>query len=402
MQASENLIKKDKNLGSEYNQILNDFKLNKISEFNYVKKLQELHIRLLIHLEEVKKYNDSDSDLTKISDLTQRVEFTKQQIREISDKLVPQTEEQKRREEEIKNIIDIQSNERVNDVLTSENDGRRQFGLKLSSDDSEYVDFDNQFIPLNFSSTAFSILKDLVSKNKEILKKWANDYKENGRDYYFFLYDLPVLAKFLSELPIQFDKLKKLKGDHEELLHNRMIAQLAVQYQNQGCSIDLEVVNNKGKKPDLHVNNNDLDIKTIVTPAINHPDHFVRFSKSIRNRFSEAIEQIYIEKDMVAIAPWSQIMNNTLKVYYQGMFVTKLPPYEGGKTILILEGENVFEDYYYIVPSDQICDDIRKFAETGHQRIGDLSYMGAFRRRGYAVTRSGRPRAGFGMSFTIN
>lgn len=402
MKASDNLIKKDKELDFEYSQILNDFELRKISEFNYIKKLQELHIRLLIHLEEVKKYNASDSDLTKISDLTQRIEFTKQQVRKISDKLVPKTEEQKRKEEGIMQIVDIQSNEQVIDVFTSENNSRRQFGLKLSSGDSEYVDFDDQFIPLNFSSTAFSILQDLVSKNKEILKKWSNDYKENGRDYYFFLYDLPTLAKFLSELPLQFDKLKKLEGGHEELLHNRMIAQLAVQYQNQGCNIDLEVVNNKGKKPDLHVNNNDLDIKTIVTPAFNHPDHFVRFSRSIRNRFSEAVEQIYIEKDMVAIAPWSQIMNNTLKVYYQGMFVTKLLTFENGKTILILEGENVFEDYYYIVPSDQICDDIRKFAETGHQRISDLSYMGSIRRRGYAVKRSGHARTGFGMSFTIN
>ena len=59
---------------------------------------------------------------------------------------------------------------------------------------------------------------------------------------------------------------------------------------------------------------------------------------------------------MVAIAPWSQIMNNTLKEYYRGMFVTKLPIFEGGKTILILEGEKPFEDYYYIIPSDKFCE----------------------------------------------
>jgi hypothetical protein len=401
MKISADLIKKDKELDSEYAHIINDFKLMKISEFDYVKKLKELHIRLLVHEAEIKKYNDSNPELTKISVLTQRLEFIKQQIRKIQDKFFPRTEEQKRIEEGISQVVDNQINEHVIDVYTSENDGRRQFGLKLSSGDSEYVDFDNQRIPLDFSSNSFTILKDLVSKNSEILKKWVNDYKENGRDYYFFLYDLPTLAKFLSELPMQFNKLKKLKGDHEELLHNRMIAQLAVQYQNQGCNIDLEVTNDRGV-PDLHINGNDLDIKTIVTPAINHPDHFVRFSKSVRNRFSDAIKQIHIETDMIAIAPWSQIMNNTLKEYYRGMFVTKLPTFEGGKTILVLEGEKPYEDYYYIIPSDQICDDIRNFAENGYQRISDLSYLGSIRRNGYAVTRSGSPRLGFGMNFTIN
>src|SRR2546428_5776190 len=158
MKANKDLIRKDKELDAEFNQISNDFSSKKISELDYVKKLQDFNIRLSIHLQEVKNYKDLDPNLTKISDLTQRVEFTKQQVREIGDKLIPKTEEQRRREEEIRRWADSQSNERVIDVFTSENNGRRQFGLKLSSGDSEYIDFDNQRIPLDFSSAAFSIL----------------------------------------------------------------------------------------------------------------------------------------------------------------------------------------------------------------------------------------------------
>ena len=72
-----------------------------------------------------------------------------------------------------------------------------------------------------------------------------------------------------------------------------MIAQLAVQYQNQGCNIDLEVTNDRGV-PDLHIDGRDLDIKTIVTPAINHPNYFVRFSKSVRIYF-----QMQLNKSML-------------------------------------------------------------------------------------------------------
>ena len=41
MKISVDVIKKDKELDSEYNQILDDFKLKKITEFEYIKKLKE-------------------------------------------------------------------------------------------------------------------------------------------------------------------------------------------------------------------------------------------------------------------------------------------------------------------------------------------------------------------------
>ena len=176
----------------------------------------------------------------------------------------------------------------------------------------------------------------------------------------------------------------------------------SVQYQNQGCNVDIEVTNSKGMRPDLHVNNNDLEVKTLISPGFNHPDHFVRFSKSLRNRLGEAMNQIDVQNDMVAIAPWSQIMNNTFKTYYDGLLVTTLPPFEKGKAILILEGERVFEDYYYLVPLDQIENDVRKFAEKGYQKISPYSYLGSTTRKGYAITKSGPPKPGFGFTFRIN
>lgn len=152
--------------------------------------------------------------------------------------------------------------------------------------------------------------------------------------------------------------------------------------------------------PDLHINTGDLEVKSIVSKGINHPDHYVRFSKSIRNRFLDAT-QIFLEQDMIAIVPWSQIMVNTLKTYYRGMYSTVLSPFKEGKTILLLEGEKPFEDFYLEFPSNDICNDIREFSESGYKRISSLSYLGSIRRKGFAITRKNDARNGFGMTFTF-
>jgi hypothetical protein len=401
MKANDTLILKDKSLDLQYKQIQYDFETKKIDDLEYVTKLKELYIRLLVHLEEVKKYHDSDPRLISIKSLEERNEHMKKKINQIIDKHYPQTEEQKRQEDVIRKFANELSNERVDEVFTSNINNLRQFGVKLTSGASEFIEFDNQNTPLDFSNTAFYILDELVTKNKILLKEWANKYKENERDFYFFIYDLSSLAYFLDQLPSQFQKLRQLNGNYEDLLHNRVIAQLAVQYQKQGNAIDCEILNSKDRNPDLHVNQHDLEVKSIVSRGINHPDHYVRFSKSVRNRFDEACEQIYVEQDMVAIVPWSQIMTNTLKTYYRGMFSYALPSFKSGKTILLLEGEKPFEDFYIEFPSKSICDDIREFSESGYKRISSLSYLGSVRRKGFAITRSGNTAVGFGMSFTF-
>ena len=401
MKANDDLIKKDQAFKAEYEQIQNDLSANKISEITYVKKLRELHIRLLVHLEDVKNYHDSDSRLTSIKDLEKQTELVKNQANEIVDKLFPKTAEGIKVEKEIKQVINDNENERVIDIFTLQENNSRQLCLKLNNGVIEYVDYDGQFMPLNFSDSAYNVVEELVSKNKTILLEWVNTYKENERDFYFFLYDLSSFAFFASQLPSKFDKLKKMEGNYDELLHNRIIAQLAIQYQNQGESIDYEITNDKEKNPDLHVNEDDLEVKTIISSGINHPDHYVRFSKSIRNRFSDACKQIHQEKDMVAICPWSQIMVNILKEYYNGLYSTKLPLFAGGKTILILEGEKPFEDYYYVVPSDQICNDIRIFAESGYKRLNELSYLRQVRRKGFGVGRRFPAGRGFNMTFRL-
>jgi len=401
MKANEDLILKDKNLDLLYKQAQYDYETQKISDIQYTKILQELHIKLLVHIEDVKNYPESDSRLIPIKSLEERSEIMKGKIHKIADKYYPKKEEQKRIENQIKNFTDKSSEERVVDVFTSNDNNSRQFGVKLTSGDSEYIDFDKQFKPLDFPKNAFILLEELVTKNKKLLKDWANSYKENERDFYFFIYDLSSYVYFLDQLPPEFEKLKNLNGNYEDLLHDRVIAQLAVGYQKQNNAIDYEVNNSLDKDPDLHVNTHDLEVKSIVSKGINHPDHFVRFSKSIRNRFLDANKQIFLEHDMIAIVPWSIIMANVLKIYYQGLYAKDLPPFRGGKTILVLEGEIPFEDYYLEFPSTDICNDIREFSESGYKRISSLSYMGSMRRDGFAVTRTGNSRAGFGMTFNI-
>jgi hypothetical protein len=65
--------------------------------------------------------------------------------------------------------------------------------------------------------------------------------------FIFFLYDLSSYAYFLDQLPSKFGKLKNLDGNYENLLHDRVIAQLAVGYQNQNNTIDYEVHNSLDK-----------------------------------------------------------------------------------------------------------------------------------------------------------
>jgi len=401
MKANDDLILKDKFLDLKYKQCQYDYETKKISDIQYTKILQELHIKLLVHIEDVKNYHDSDSRLIPIKSLEERSEIMKKKIHKITDKYYPKTEEEKRMENQIRGLADQSSEERVVEVFTSNDNNSRKFGVKLDNGDSEYIDFDKQFKPLNFPNTAFTLLEELVTKNKELLKDWVNLYKENQRDFYFFIYDLSSYAYFLEQLPPEFDKLKKLDGNYEDLLHDRVISQLAVGYKKQNNTMDYEVHNSRGKDPDLHVNTHDLEVKSIVSKGINHPDHFVRFSKSIRNRFLDASKQIFLEQDMIAIVPWSIIMANVLKTYYQGLYTKTLPPFRGGKTILVLEGETPFEDYYLEFPSTDICNEIREFSESGYNCISSLSYMGSMRRKGFAVTRNGNPSNGFGMTFTF-
>ena len=253
MKANDDLILKDKFLDSSYKQTQWDYETKKITDIQYTKILQELHIKLLVHIEDVKNYHDSDSRLIAIKSLEERSELMKKKIHKITDKYYPKTEEQKRIEDQIRNQANQASEDRVTEVFTSNDNNSREFGVKLTSGDSEYIEFDKQFEPLNFPNTAFTLLEELVTKNKELLKGWANSYKENERDFYFFIYDLSSYAYFLDQLPPEFEKLKNLDGNYEDLLHDRVIAQLAVGYQKQNNVIDYEIQNSLDKNPDLHV-----------------------------------------------------------------------------------------------------------------------------------------------------
>jgi len=83
MKANDDLILKDKSLDLHYKQLQYNFKNKKITDTEYVKELKELHIRLLVHLEEVKNYHDSDSRLIPIKSLEERSEHIKKKINQI-------------------------------------------------------------------------------------------------------------------------------------------------------------------------------------------------------------------------------------------------------------------------------------------------------------------------------
>lgn len=401
MKAGDTLVLKDKEFDRRYKQIQFDFEGKKITDVEYIRELKNLHIQLLVHLEDIKNYRDLDPRLLKIKTIEDRLENIKEKINYIYSKFWTQTEKQKTQEKLDRDFAEKLDRERVEEIFVIGNDNTRQVGVKLTSGTSEYVDLNNQSAPLNYPDKALSILENIVRENKLKLKEWANLYKENKRDFYFFIYDLTALAFYLEQLPRRFNMLQSIKGSYENLMHNRIMAQLAVEYKKQRNTVNCEVQNDRNKKPDLQINDRYLEVKTIVSAGINHPDHFVRFSKSIRNRFDEACKQIDVKNDVIVVVPWSQIMSNILKTYYYSMFNNVLPAFSGGTTILVFEGEKPFEDFYLEFPSKIVCEDIREFSESGYKRISPMSYLGSFRRKGFAITRSSDSSLGWGISIDI-
>ena len=267
--------------------------------------------------------------------------------------------------------------------------------IDLDSGNKEYVTLNDSTYPVNLSDSSLSILDEIVTEQQNKLIKCVKDYGQSGRDPYFFLYDLVSLCVYIDNLPERFNKLKKIAPTDDELLHNRIHAELGSGYQKQNKSLGFEKENTKKRIPDLHVDSLDVEIKTITKPVLTDEDR-ISFSKSFRNSQDAALSQVD-DGGMIVIGMWSQRMNNELKAYFSNLCFTSLPQVGSNKTILVLEGDKVFEDYFVVLPSNQSQNIIYEFAKSGYKRIDPMSYMNRMSHEGFP---HGRITSDSGMMYS--
>jgi len=266
----------------------------------------------------------------------------------------------------------------------------QKLSVDLDSGNEEHVTLNDSTHPVGLTDSSLSILNDIVTNQQTRLLKCAVDYRQSGRDTYFFLYDLVSLCVYVEKLPERFNKLKKIASTENELLHNRIHAELGIGYQSQNKTLGFEKENTKQRIPDLHIDSLDVEIKTIISPVLTTDDR-ISFSKSFRNSHDSALSQID-DGGMIVIGMWSQRINNELRVYFGNSCSTTIPQVQHDKTVLVLEGDKIFEDYFVTLPSDQAQEIIRGFAESGYKKIDPMSYMSRMSRAGFPhgrITKSG-------------
>lgn len=264
--------------------------------------------------------------------------------------------------------------------------------VDLDSGNKEHVTLNDSTYSIGLTDSSLSILNDIVTNQQTRLLKCVIDYRQSGRDTYFFLYDLVSLCFYVEKLPERFNKLKKIAPTDDELLHNRIHAELGVGYQSQNKTLGFEKGNTKQRVPDLHIDSLDVEIKTIINPVFTDGDR-ISFSKSFRNSHDSALSQIN-DGGMIVIGMWSQRINNELLAYFGNSCSTTIPQVQHDKTVLVLEGDKIFKDFFMTLPSDQAQEIIRGFAESGYKKIDPMSYGSRMSRAGFPHGRINKPGSG--------
>ena len=291
-------------------------------------------------------------------------------------------------EKQIKQNIEDEKNERAVKLFVNEEKNARIVSLDLSSKIRESAVLSDIEIPVDLNDSAFELLKKTIKNSNSQLLKIANEYHDSGREFYSFLYDCVSLAKYVDNLPPQFEKLTRKFSNAGDLMHNRIHAEVANEYKILGYDIDLERRKN-GSKPDLYLDGIFAEVKTIISTGENTPKSFSDFARRVKERHDdEALEQI--NKDgMVFICMWSHVMNNIFKDYFVDRYSPQIPVLNKGKTVLTIEGKKAFSDFYAVFNSNDFSEEIEQFALSGYKRVSSFSYLGDFRRSGFPVRREG-------------
>ena len=269
----------------------------------------------------------------------------------------------------------------ISTIEQKKSDPKKRLNLHLKNDSYHYAD-----ITKILDNSSIHFLNEFIATHKQSLLQIANNYEERGRQFFNFLYDLVLLFKTLPHLPDEFQVLlNDLNNKSDNLMHNGVVANIALLYKNSGCIVNLEPMN-QGSKPDLMIDGKFVEIKTILTPKENSKESLESFAKKMEDINSKARKQVG-KKGMVFFSPWSGIINSLFYVFYYEMkkehihnfndcqVFTRIPPFQEGKSIFVVTTPQAFEDYYLVFDSDWIVDAMRLFARSRYLLLDKVSRM---------------------------
>ncbi len=288
--------------------------------------------------------------------------------------------------ENLMNRIRQNESEEIEKIYIEDNDSIKQLIIKFKSGNKELCELTNIQYSYHLSKNALNILEYILNNNQNELILCANGYYDSGRDYYIFLYDLSALCWLLEKLPDEFQLLKKIQSDGNELLHNRLVSQLAYEYQKKYSEIKYEE-NFQGSNPDLFSNMIYVEIKTILTSMAD--TDYQKFFESFKRQFEKATRQIHSD-GMIIIGFWSKRINNELEEYFSNKVINELPNITKNNTILVIEGNKPLEEHYVCLPTNQTLELIKNYCDNGHNLVDPMAYMKTMIRNGFPKQISNR------------
>ena len=217
--------------------------------------------------------------------------------------------------------------------------------LRLKLNDGAFQELNHRDVAAKFDGRYYRLLLAAIDKHEERLVELANLYQQKNRDFHSFLYDLVALIYFTGKLPSEFQRLlekRELKSEGD-LLHNRVLAQLASHFQ-KNCEVVLNPISNKSPSPDITVDHLDIAVKTIVGRYYWRKDSVVRFLRKIREKRDSGMKQT--GNGAVFISFWSIYMNNLFRDHFWRQYGNTPHPPQRGETYFVLDGHRAFEDYY--------------------------------------------------------
>lgn len=264
----------------------------------------------------------------------------------------------------------------------------KKLNLKMDNGDYHFLDLSEIL-----NDAEFCILKQWIANDGVKLIKIANEYEQNHRQFYHFMYDLISLVKALSKLPVEHhSKIIDTIDTGTKLMHNRILAEIAGTYMEEQHMVQIERGTKSSTKPDLSVDGVLADVKTILTQAKNDRESCSDFAHKLK----QDIEEEEKEKNQIGpngvffIAPWSGIINSILYTYFHKMkqdgrhnfkganFYDYLPKLDKNQTIFVLSTMNAFQNGYLVFDTKHVSDILEDFTEQGYPTMGrfePLSYL---------------------------
>jgi len=302
-------------------------------------------------------------------------------------------------EDFLRDRINQNKSEEIEKISIENNNSAKELVIQFKSGNKESSELTNTQYTYHLSENAIKILEYILNNNQEELISCAKGYYDSRQDYYIFLYDLSALCWLLEKLPDEFQLLKNIQRDGNELLHNRLVSQLAFELQKKYLSTPEYEKNFQGSNPDLFSNSIHIEVKTILSsmmddePPVNRDDPlahlYQKFFISFERQFKKARRQIHND-GMIIVGFWSKRINNELKEYFSDKIQKDLPEISKGITAIIIEGDKPLEEFYVCLQTNHVLELMKDYCDNGRNLVNSMAYMTTMMRNGFPKSSSNR------------